>query len=123
MSLRTTAFVLAAAAAAGLTATAASAYPGEKLASEARVSMPQARAKAIAAVPGTIKSSELEREAGGSGLRYSFDIASKAGIREVGIDAKTGAVLENSSDGTPTASTAPGAEAPDAEAPDADGKD
>ncbi len=115
MSLRITAFILAAAATTGIGAAVAGAYPGEKLAPEARVTMPQARAKALAVVPGAIKSSELEREAGGSGLRYTFDIASKAGLREVGIDAKTGAVLENSGDGADMTKAPADAEAPDAD--------
>lgn len=41
---------------------------------------------------------ELEREHGGSGLRYSFDIRLDKKWREVGIDAKTGRVLENSAE-------------------------
>ena len=42
---------------------------------------------------------ELEKEKGGSGLRYSFDIEKGRVIHEVGIDAKTGRVLENSVEG------------------------
>ncbi|MDQ2909287.1 MAG: PepSY domain-containing protein [Candidatus Eremiobacteraeota bacterium] len=86
-------------AALGATTAFAAAYPGQAMANEAHVTMAQARATALHTVRGTIKAAELERENGGSGLRYSFDIATRAGIREVGIDAKTGAVLENSSDG------------------------
>jgi uncharacterized membrane protein YkoI len=41
----------------------------------------------------------LEQEAGGSGLRYSFVILHKSAKHEVGIDAKTGKVLENSVEG------------------------
>jgi uncharacterized membrane protein YkoI len=41
---------------------------------------------------------ELELERGGSGLRYSFDIRQGKKWREVGIDAKTGRVLENSAE-------------------------
>ncbi|OYV58158.1 MAG: peptidase M4, partial [Acidiphilium sp. 21-62-4] len=33
------------------------------------------------------------------GLRYSFDIKAAGATHEVGVDAKTGAVLENSIDG------------------------
>jgi len=43
--------------------------------------------------------SELEREHGGSGLRYSFDIKSGVKVYEVGVDAKTGKVLENAVEG------------------------
>jgi len=41
----------------------------------------------------------LEKEKGGSGLRYSFDIKSGNVAYEVGIDAQTGKVLENSKEG------------------------
>jgi uncharacterized membrane protein YkoI len=41
----------------------------------------------------------LEKEAGGSGLRYSFDIKKGASTYEVGIDAQTGAILENAPEG------------------------
>lgn len=61
--------------------------------SRARISMKKARATALAQVPGgRIKSSELERE--GGKLIYSFDIRAGQGIKEVHVDAITGAVLE-----------------------------
>jgi uncharacterized membrane protein YkoI len=41
---------------------------------------------------------ELEHERGGSGLRYSFDIQQGKKWREVGVDAKTGRILENSAE-------------------------
>jgi uncharacterized membrane protein YkoI len=41
----------------------------------------------------------LEREKGGSGLRYSFDIKSDGTVYEVGVDAQTGKVLENKKEG------------------------
>lgn len=72
------------------------AYPGEHLAKDAKVTMEQARTQALREVPGTIKSAELEKEGGGSGLRYSFDIQTRDGLSEVGIDAVTGKVLETS---------------------------
>jgi len=77
---------------------AAFAYTGQQYAKDAKVSMQQARAKALTKVHGTIKDAELEKEGGGSGLRYSFDIQSAHGLREVGIDAVTGKVLENSAE-------------------------
>ena len=87
----------------GGTALAASAAPhgyvGQKLASKARVSMVQATAIALKAHPGRITDKELENEGGGSGLRYSFDIASGGKTFEVGVDAKSGAVLENKAEG------------------------
>lgn len=70
-------------------------YAGYKLASKAKVSMVKARAIALKARPGRIVDQELEKERGGSGLRYSFDIVSHGKTIEVGIDALTGAVLEN----------------------------
>ena len=63
--------------------------------SKATVSMARAKAIALRVQPGTVVASELEKEAGGSGLRYSFDIKVGAKTHEVGVDAKTGAVLEN----------------------------
>lgn len=68
----------------------------------AQLTMQQARAEALNQAHGTIKSAELEKEGGGSGLRYSFDIQTKHGIREVGIDAVSGKVLENSSESAHT---------------------
>ena len=56
--------------------TSAFAYSGEKLAANAKVTIDQARSIALKAHPGTITDEELEKEKGGSGLRYSFDIKS-----------------------------------------------
>ena len=75
------------------------AYTGQKLAGEAKVSMDQARAIALKAHPGKITDEELEREKGGSGLRYSFDIRQGKITQEVGVDAKTGELLENAPEG------------------------
>jgi uncharacterized membrane protein YkoI len=68
---------------------------GHQLLPLAKVSPARARSIALRAVHGTIVSQELEREAGGSGLRYTFDLKTAAGTREIGVDAKTGAVLED----------------------------
>ncbi len=94
-------FIVAAGAAGGLLTFAglASAYTGEKLAGGAKVSIEQARAIALKAHPGTITDEELERESGGSGLRYSFDIKRGKVTQEVGVDAATGHVLENKAEG------------------------
>ena len=54
---------------------------------------------ALKARPGKITDRELEREKGGSGLRYSFDITSHKTTYEVGVDAQTGMVLENAREG------------------------
>lgn len=75
------------------------AYTGEALASKAKVTIAEARAAALKAHPGTITDEELERERGGSGLRYSFDIKSGAVTQEVGVDARTGRVIENKAEG------------------------
>jgi uncharacterized membrane protein YkoI len=74
---------------------AAFAYTGEELASGVQVNVAKARAIALQAVPGEITDEELETEEGGSGLRYTFEIKRGADMYEVGVDAKTGAVLEN----------------------------
>lgn len=76
-----------------------STYAGEKLASKAKITIAQARAIALKARPGQITDQELENEGGGSGLRYSFDIKSGGKTHEVGVDAKTGRVLENKAEG------------------------
>jgi uncharacterized membrane protein YkoI len=75
------------------------AYAGEELAKEAKITMEQATAIALKARPGALSDKELEREDGGSGLRYSFDIKSGDVTYEVGIDAKDGRVLENAKEG------------------------
>jgi uncharacterized membrane protein YkoI len=78
---------------------AAQAYTGQDLASKARIGIAQARAIALKAHPGKITDEELERERGGSGLRYSFDIKRGSITQEVGVDAQTGKVLENKKQG------------------------
>jgi uncharacterized membrane protein YkoI len=77
----------------------ASHYAGEHFASQARISMAQAEHLALAARPGIITDRELEKERGGSGLRYSFDVKSRGTVYEIGVDAKTGRVLENDLEG------------------------
>ncbi|HWF96667.1 MAG TPA: PepSY domain-containing protein [Xanthobacteraceae bacterium] len=74
----------------------ARAFTGEALAAEAKITLTEARAIALKTFPGSITSEELEKEKGGSGLRYSFDIKNGARLHEVGVDAQTGRVLENS---------------------------
>ena len=82
-----------------LTTVPATAYTGEKLANDAKVSITEARAIALKAHPGKITDQELEKERGGSGLRYSFDIKRGSVTQEVGVDAQTGKVLENKKEG------------------------
>ena len=80
-----------------LGATAFAATPGV---TDAKVSMPEARAAALKAYPGgKIMKEELEKESGGSGLRYSFDMKHGKTWREIGIDAETGKLLENAHEG------------------------
>lgn len=75
------------------------AYTGEEFAKDAKISIAEARAIALKAHPGKITDEELEREAGGTGLRYSFVIKSGSSTYEVGVDAGTGRVLENAKEG------------------------
>lgn len=75
------------------------AYRGQKYAGDARISIKKARAIGLKAYPGKITDEELEKEKGGSGLRYSFDIENNGMTHEVGVDARTGKVLENSKEG------------------------
>jgi uncharacterized membrane protein YkoI len=91
---------LVSAAVALMTASASLAYTGENLSKFAKVSIEQARATALKSHPGIITDEELEKERGGSGLRYSFDIKDGAKTYEVGVDAKTGKVLENAAEGS-----------------------
>jgi predicted small secreted protein len=81
------------------TASAAQAYTGSELEGRAKIKMAQARKIALRAHHGKITDEELEVEKGGSGLRYSFDIRSRHKVYEVGVDAKTGKVLENAPEG------------------------
>ena len=80
-------------------ATSAFAFTGQEFAPQAKVSLDKAREIAGKARPGQITDQELEKEKGGSGLRYSFDIKQGKNTFEVGVDAKTGNVLENKAEG------------------------
>jgi uncharacterized membrane protein YkoI len=80
-------------------ASSAIAYTGQELAGKAKINSEQARSIALKARPGTITDEELEKEKGGSGLRYSFDVKSGSVTYEVGVDAKDGKVLENDKEG------------------------
>ena len=75
------------------------AYSGEKFAKSAKITMEQATEIALKARPGKLTDKELEREKGGSDLRYSFDVLSKGATYEVGVDAQTGTILENDREG------------------------
>jgi uncharacterized membrane protein YkoI len=87
-----------AAAGVGMTAIASGQTPSHsdaKLAAQAKVTVDAARVSALRAQPGTVKDWELEKESGGSGLRYSFDIESSGKMHEIGVDAADGKVIEN----------------------------
>jgi uncharacterized membrane protein YkoI len=86
--------LLAGSASAASNATSAN-FHGHELAGQAKITLAAARDAALKARPGKIVDQELEKEAGGSGLRYSFDVKSHGKTIEVGIDAITGKVLEN----------------------------
>jgi uncharacterized membrane protein YkoI len=62
-----------------------------------KISMAHARAMALKLAPGKIISSEYEKE--GGIWRYSFDIQQKGNVQEIGIDGRTGKVVENKSEG------------------------
>ncbi len=75
------------------------AFSGHQFASKAKISLARAKAIALRARPGAFTDEELETEGGGTGLRYSFDVRSGRVTYEVGVDARTGKVLEVSHDG------------------------
>ena len=77
----------------------ANAYSGEKLAKTAKITIAESRDIALNAHPGKVVDEELEKEGGGSGLRYSFEIRHDKVTQEVGVDAQTGKVLENKPEG------------------------
>lgn len=100
MTIPRTLMVLAAAAfvsAAALPAVAqkADAHGDPKLAALAKITPDVAHQIALKARAGKVASWELEKESGGSGLRYSFDIKQGAKTYEVGVDAADGKILEN----------------------------
>jgi len=70
-------------------------YSGHEMAKDVKITLAKARSIALKARPGKIIDQELEKEAGGSGMRYSFAIRSNGKTIEVGVDAMTGAILEN----------------------------
>jgi uncharacterized membrane protein YkoI len=84
---------------AGFAAAASAAAPSHAAGMKAKISMSEARQIALNAYPGKVMKEELERERGGSGLRYSFDIRKGKRWREIGVDAITGKVLENIAEG------------------------
>jgi len=98
-SLRPLALIAVSAAALTASAAYANTLDGHQYMKDAKVSLQSARMTALKTYPGKITSEELEKENGGSGLRYSFDVRHGSTTHEVGVDAKTGSVLENSVEG------------------------
>ena len=49
-------------------------FAGAELLPRAKITLAQARSTALAARPGQATDEELEKDRGGAGLRYSFDI-------------------------------------------------
>ncbi|MDB5417931.1 MAG: Peptidase [Phenylobacterium sp.] len=99
--MKLTPLLLAAGLAAGASAALAAqpAFTGHELSGQAKVSLDQARTIALKARPGQITDQELEKEKGGTGLRYSFDVKVQKAVYEVGVDARTGKLLENKKEG------------------------
>jgi uncharacterized membrane protein YkoI len=62
-----------------------------------KVSKARAEKIALKLAPGRIISSEYEKE--GGGWRWSFDIQQKGHVQEIGIDGRTGKVVEDKSEG------------------------
>lgn len=63
-------------------------------AKDASITMAQARVIALKAAPGKIVQQEYEKEDGA--WRYSFDIRQGSKIHEIGVDAKSGKIVEDS---------------------------
>jgi uncharacterized membrane protein YkoI len=82
-----------------LVSSMADAFTGEKYVIHARIPIGKARSIALSSYPGKVIGEKLERKAGGSGWRYSFDIKNGRVIQAVGVDAKTAKVLVNSPEG------------------------
>jgi hypothetical protein len=72
-----------------------SGYVGERLAGIAHIDIARARALALEARSGEVVSQMLYRHAGGSGIRYAFDIRGEGATYQVGVDAADGTILEN----------------------------
>jgi uncharacterized membrane protein YkoI len=62
-----------------------------------RLTVAQARTIALRAAPGKVISAEYEKE--GGARRYSFDIQQRGHVQEIGVDGRTGRIVENKSEG------------------------
>ena len=63
----------------------------------AKITQAQARAIALEAAPGVVQAAEYEKE--GGGWRYSFDIRQGKRIHEIGVDARSGRIVEDKYEG------------------------
>ena len=61
------------------------------------IGIARAQAIALGAAPGKIMSAEYEKE--GGDWRYSFDIQQRGHVQEIGVNARTGRIVENKSEG------------------------
>jgi len=85
--------------AAALQAASPAKMAGTELLPQAKISLSAAKALALKARPGMVTDQELEKEKGGSGLRFSFGIKANGKTFEVGVDAANGKILENKVEG------------------------
>jgi uncharacterized membrane protein YkoI len=76
-----------------LSGLAATAWAGQP-APPARISMDQARTIALTAASGAVADEEYEKENGA--WRYSFEFRQDGRIHEIGVDANSGAIIEDS---------------------------
>ncbi|KHK93569.1 PepSY domain-containing protein [Novosphingobium malaysiense] len=77
-------------------ALAAVALPGTAVATRPRANISKAEAQRIALVVAHGKVMEAEYEKEDGGWRWSFDISENGRIHEIGVDAMTGKVVEDS---------------------------
>jgi uncharacterized membrane protein YkoI len=94
MPYRKTILVLGLTASFGIAGAALPAFAASMAGMHPKITTSQARAIAMKTFPGRIMKAELERE--GGGLRYSFDMRQGRHWREIGVDAMTGRIVENS---------------------------
>ena len=82
-----------------VTAAAPAHFAGAELLPQAKVTLAQARETAVRARAGVITDQELEKERGGTGLAIPSTSRARGKTFEVGVDARTGKVLENDAEG------------------------
>lgn len=75
------------------------ALAGAELLPRADITLTEAEITALRVRPGSIKARELQKEKSGGGLRYTFTVTDRGKDYEVGVDARTGKVVENRLEG------------------------